>query len=129
MFGSNLAGRHGRGAALHARLYHGAVPGQGEGLHGESYAIPTKDANIRTLPLKDVKENILKFVRYTQAHPNVPFFVTRVGCGLAGFRDETIAPLFQGVSINTYLPQEWAEYMEGRYRCWVSPCCKYGRVA
>ena len=84
VFGSNLAGRHGKGAALHARQNCGAIYGQGEGLQGQSYAIPTKDARLRTLPLGIIAVHINNFILFARSRPDLEFEVTRIGCGLAG---------------------------------------------
>lgn len=111
VFGSNLAGRHGAGAARIAYEEYGAVYGQGIGPHGQSYAIPTKDKTIQTLPLRIVESYILSFCDFTHMNYHLNFFVTRVGCGLAGFRDEQIAPLFKSANDNCSFPDEWAEYL------------------
>ena len=87
VFGSNLAGKHGKGAALHASREHGAVHGVGVGRTGNAYAIPTKDAGLRTLPLSEIKGYVLEFLRYAKAHPDLRFEVTRIGWGLAGYTD------------------------------------------
>ena len=76
VFGSNQAGRHGKGAALYAREHHGAVYGQGQGHFGNSYAIPTKDALIRTLPLEVIKRHVDTFIGYAIAHPELKFQLT-----------------------------------------------------
>ena len=94
VFGSNLAGRHGKGAALEARLRHGAVYGQGEGLQGNSYAIPTKDEQLRTLPLDAILNHVVTFLEFAYANPQMEFRLTPIGCGLAGYRHEQIAPFF-----------------------------------
>ena len=107
VFGSNLAGRHGRGAALDAKLKHGAVYGVGEGLSGQSYAIPTKDERLRTRPLPAIRESVERFMKFAADHPEMTFQVTRVGCGLAGYRDEDIAPMFAGAPGNCLLPEGW----------------------
>lgn len=109
VFGSNLAGIHGAGAAAHA-LRLGAEWGIGVGLQGMTYAIPTKDKDIKTMRLSDITPSIKEFVRYTKANPDMKFFVTRVGCGLAGFSDRQIAPLFKG-AINCSFAQEWEQYL------------------
>ena len=109
VFGSNLAGIHGAGAAAHA-LRLGAEWGNGVGLQGMTYAIPTKDKDIKTMRLSDITPSIKEFVRYTKANPDMKFFVTRVGCGLAGFSDRQIAPLFKG-AINCSFAQEWEQYL------------------
>jgi len=108
VFGSNLAGRHGKGAALHARQNCGAIYGQGEGLQGQSYAIPTKDARLRTLPLGIIAVHINNFILFARSRPDLEFEVTRIGCGLAGYNDLEIAPLFRGAPDNCELPLGWA---------------------
>lgn len=107
VFGSNLAGRHGAGAALFARQYHGAIYGQGVGRQGESYAIPTKDSDLRTLPLREIKTYVLAFLDYAREHSELKFQVTRVGCGLAGYTDGDISPMFKGAPDNCVLPEGW----------------------
>lgn len=107
VFGSNLAGRHGAGAALYARQHHGAIYGQGVGPQGNSYAIPTKDERIRTLPLDRIKPYIDDFLIYAAANPTITFQVTRIGCGLAGYTDDDISPMFADAPANCLLPQEW----------------------
>lgn len=112
VFGSNLAGRHGAGAALHARKYYGAVYGQGIGLQGSSYGIPTKDHRIQTLPLDSIQVHVENFLRFAGEHPELTFEVTRIGCGLAGYTDHQIAPLFRGAPENCQLPDGWRELAE-----------------
>tara|TARA_R110002126_G_C10057135_1_gene461071 strand:- start:55 stop:393 length:339 start_codon:yes stop_codon:yes gene_type:complete len=107
VFGSNLAGRHGRGAALYARQHHGAVYGVGEGLSGNSYGIPTKDFNIQSRSLNEVTTSIYRFIDFAIEHPELTFEVTKVGCGLAGFTETQIAPLFKDAPTNCNLPEEW----------------------
>ena len=119
VFGSNLAGRHGKGAALFARRYHGAIYGQGIGLQGNSYAIPTKDANLKTLSLHSIERHILDFKIFSSNHPELLFNITRVGCGLAGYTDEVIAPMFLPTQDNSILPKEW-EYIKKGGKTWQS---------
>lgn len=107
VFGSNLAGRHGAGAALFARTYNGAIYGQGVGPQGYSYAIPTKDALLQTLPLATIQTYILGFIEYAKQHSDITFYVTRIGCGLAGYKDQDIAPMFKGYPSNCTMPAEW----------------------
>ena len=109
VFGSNLSGRHGAGAARYARLHHGAIMGQGIGLQGSSYALPTKGVNISFMPLKDIGKHVDEFISFAQSRPDLTFRVTRVGCGLAGFTDEDIAPLFKEALPlkNIRLPKGW----------------------
>ena len=109
VFGSNLAGRHGKGAALVAVRY-GAVYGVGEGLRGKTFAIPTKDESMRPRTLSQIEQSIKKFKKFAKENPNKKWFVTRVGCGLAGFSDSQIAPMFKNVP-NCSFPQEWKIYI------------------
>ena len=109
VFGSNLAGRHGAGAALFARKCHGAVYGVGCGRTGDAYAIPTKDENLKTLPLIVIRTEVEYFKLYARDNPDLTFNVTRIGCGLAGYKDEDIAPMFKNSPDNCLLPSEWKE--------------------
>jgi hypothetical protein len=113
VFGSNLAGRHGRGAALAARETHGAILGEGEGRQGMSYAIPTKDYNIRTLPLWCIAEYVQRFLEYARANPELTFHVTNIGCGLAGYKPHEVAPMFQGAPDNCVFTPEFEEHVRG----------------
>ena len=110
VFGSNLRGVHGAGAAEYARLHHGAIWGVGEGIQGNSYGIPTKDIRIESLPLNEVYNHVRKFIAYATKHPEMTFNVTRIGCGLAGNKDHQIAPMFIGAPSNCKLPEGWDEY-------------------
>lgn len=107
VFGANQAGRHGAGAALTARHRHGAIYGRGFGRQGNSYAIPTKDFDLKSLPLKQIKTYVEEFLDYARAHPELTFNVTRVGCGLAGYREDQIAPMFNNAPVNCHLPRSW----------------------
>ena len=107
VFGSNLAGRHGKGAARYALQHKGAIYGQGVGLQGISYAIPTKDATIKTLPLEEIKPYVDEFIRFAKEHPEMKFFVTPIGCGLAGYCPEQIAPMFKDAPENCMLPDKF----------------------
>lgn len=90
VFGSNLGGNHGGGAALVAWKKFGAIYGQGVGLQGQSYGIPTMQGGVETIaPFVD------EFIEFAKAHPEYFFYVTRIGCGIAGFTDREIAPLFK----------------------------------
>lgn len=110
VFGSNLKGRHGAGAALHARQHHGAVYGAWVGRTGNAYAIPTKDSTLRPLSLAAIKCYVADFLLYAAIHEDLEFNVTRIGCGLAGYKDEDIAPMFASATRNCKLPQEWVKY-------------------
>jgi len=112
VFGSNTVGRHGAGAALVAVDRFDAVRGVGEGPTGRAYAIPTKDHKLRPRSLPEIQISVERFKRYAQENPGTRFFLTRVGCGLAAFRDEEIAPMFAGVSNNCSLPEQWAPYIQ-----------------
>lgn len=113
VFGSNLAGIHGAGAARAALEKYGAEVGNGKGFQGKSYAIPTKDENIKTLPLSEIAKYVSEFVKVTNENPDKKFFVTRVGCVLAGYSDREIAPMFAGSNPeNTNFAEEWQEYLE-----------------
>ncbi len=106
VFGSNLAGAHGGGAARAALNRFGAVWGQGVGLQGQSYAIPTMQGGVET-----IKPYVDEFIDFARQHPELKFLVTRIGCGIAGFRDEEIAPLFTAaIEVeNVILPKEFVE--------------------
>lgn len=111
VFGSNLAGRHGRGAALFARQHHGAIYGQGWGRQGNSYAIPTKNYYLQSLPAHCIGESIGVFLDYAREHPELQFQVTRIGCGLADHTDARIAPYFQGAPSNCHFDPLWKEFL------------------
>lgn len=107
VFGSNLAGRHGAGSALTARLRYGAIYGRGVGRQGNSYGIPTKGFELQILPLEEIKLYVEEFLEYATAHPELTFTVIRIGCGLAGYSDPQIAPLFKEAPKNCKLPVRW----------------------
>ena len=107
VFGSNLAGRHGKGAALYARKHYGAIYGQGSGLQGKSYAIPTKGYKLEVLPLDVIKSHVEEFITFAKNNKNMTFLVTRIGCGLAGYTNEQIAPMFRDAPSNCILDNEW----------------------
>lgn len=106
VFGSNLAGSHGGGAALLAYRKFGAVWGQGVGLQGQSYGIPTMHGGV-----DKIKPYVDEFIAFAQTHPEYKFLVTKIGCGIAGFAPREIAPLFHdAIDIeNIILPQEFAD--------------------
>lgn len=112
VFGSNLAGRHGAGAAKVAAQRFGAKYGTGIGASGDSYAIPTKDAQLRTMPIGAIARHVAAFLEYARAHPETPFYVTRVGCGLAGHSDRDMAALFHGAPSNCNFASDWQQYLE-----------------
>jgi len=90
VFGSNLEGMHGGGAARLAYEKFGPIWGQGVGLQGQSYGIPTMHGGV-----EDIKPYVDEFIEFAKSHPELTLLVTRIGCGIAGFRDEEIAPLFK----------------------------------
>jgi len=90
VFGSNLGGFHAGGAARAALDRFGAIWGQGVGLQGQSYAIPTMHGGVEA-----IRPYVDQFIGFAQSHPDLYFYVTRIGCGIAGFADEEIAPLFR----------------------------------
>ena len=122
VFGSNRAGIHGAGAARTAFREFGAKWEIGEGLTGQSYALPTKDANLQVLKIEEIKAHVDKFIAFAKEHPELEFFVTRVGCGLAGYTDSDISPLFSAAPGNCILPHGWEskkekiESFRGAYR-------------
>lgn len=107
VFGSNLAGRHGAGAAKFAVKYCGAQYGNPFGLQGKSFAIPTKDEMLRTLPLDAIAQHVRQFLHFAVQNPHLTFYVTPIGTGLAGYKDEHIAPLFADAPPNCILPSQW----------------------
>ena len=106
VFGSNLAGNHAGGAAAIADRMFGAIWGQGVGLQGQSYAIPTMHGGIA-----EIKPYVDEFIEFAKQNHNLKFLVTRIGCGIAGFTEEQMAPLFAaGADVeNVYLPDTFWE--------------------
>ena len=106
VFGSNLAGFHGGGAAATAHENFGAIWGQGVGLQGQSYAIPTMQGGVET-----IKPYVDEFLAFAKAHTELKFLVTEIGCGIAGFSVKKIAPLFRTAIDenieNVYLPESF----------------------
>ena len=105
VFGSNKSGIHGAGSALHAKRHYGAKYGIGVGRTGNSYAIPTKDANLQVLPLSEIEIYVKGFLIYATNHPELTFDVVPIGCGLAGYEAKDIAPMFRGHTSNVNLPK------------------------
>jgi hypothetical protein len=104
VFGSNLRGMHGGGAAYVALRKFGAIMGQGVGLQGRSYAIPTMQGGVET-----IRPYVDEFIEFAKENKNLTFLVTRIGCGIAGFTDEEISPLFKNAHDvdNIVLPEGW----------------------
>lgn len=111
VFGSNKAGRHGKGAAKQA-LKFGAKYGQGHGKQGNTYAIPTKTSNLQTLQLNEIHASIEEFLHYAVNTPDTTYIVTKIGCGLAGYKDSNIAPLFRNSPPNCRFHIDWREHLE-----------------
>ena len=116
VFGSNLAGAHGGGAARLAYERFGAVWGQGVGLQGQSYAIPTMQGGVET-----IKPYVDEFREFAMRHPEYKFLVTRIGCGIAGFTAEDIAPLFiSAIELNNVvLPEDFVAVIRDKNN-WIS---------
>ncbi len=114
VFGSNLAGRHGKGAARLAHKKFNARYGQGVGLQGQAYAIPTKDENLEVLPIETIKEHVDTFIEFAKSNPNYSFLVTPIGTGLAGYSPFDIAPLFKEATTidNIVLPNVFISIIE-----------------
>ncbi|HLO91290.1 MAG TPA: hypothetical protein VK172_09010 [Lentimicrobium sp.] len=112
VFGSNLAGMHAGGAARVALNKFGAIYGQGVGLQGQSYAIPSMQGGVETIaPYVD------EFIEFAQSNPQKFFYVTRIGCGIAGFTDKEIAPLFRNALEvkNICLPEAFLEVLREEF--------------
>lgn len=109
VFGSNLAGIHGAGAALTARKKFNATLGRCHGLDNNSYGIPTKDENLKVLPIERIKKYVENFIQDAENYPEFIFYVTPIGTGLSGYQVKDIAPLFRNaLNINNiYLPEEF----------------------
>mgnify|MGYP003336258263 CR=1 FL=1 len=109
VFGSNLAGIHGAGAAKLAVEKFGAIMGQGEGLQGQSYAFPTKNEQIESLSLSEIDASIDNLILCCHKNPQLTFYLTKVGCGLAGYTVEEIANRFKTFRLpsNLIIPKEF----------------------
>lgn len=113
VFGSNEAGRHGAGAALWAKQNRGAVYGQGFGLQGDSFGIPTKTGDLKTLSLTEIEVYVRKFFDFAHQHkPDMIFLLTPIGCGLAGYKKPQMTAVLKragGLSENVVLTREWLD--------------------
>lgn len=118
VFGSNRAGIHGAGAASYAVKHRGAVLMEGEGHFGNSYALPSKNEDIESLPLVEVQNHVDTFINYAAANPHLKFQVTQIGCGLAGFQMADIAPLFRNAPDNCYFDSAWESILGENKRYW-----------
>lgn len=112
VFGSNLRGRHGAGAALEAVREWGATYGKWFGPQGRSFAIPTKDDRLRTLSVEAIDGYVRLFRQWAVNHPEHSFLVTPIGCGLAGYSPAEIAPLFRDMPANVQLPDSFIRYLQ-----------------
>ncbi len=109
VFGSNLSGRHGKGAAKQALTW-GAKWGQASGLQGRTYGIPSKNASItRTLSVKEIKPFVDDFIQFAKENVDLIFLVTEIGCGLANLTPKEVAPLFEEAIYieNIHLPKRF----------------------
>jgi hypothetical protein len=111
VFGSNLAGIHRAGSALAAKTYYGARLGKGAGMQGDSYAIPTKDKKLNVLPLEVIKIYVDEFIQFAKDCPEYTFNIVSIGCGLAGYKPEQIAPMFKDCPRNCKLSGEFIEIL------------------
>lgn len=112
VFGSDMAGQHADGAAKTAVEHFGALNGVGRGWSGQSYAIPTMNEHLQQMPLSQIQHYINHFKIYTKNHSKIQYFVTSLGCGIAGYKIEEIAPMFKGISRNVILPQSFRPFVE-----------------
>lgn len=118
VFGSNCVGVHGAGAAKYAYQKHGAQWGKSYGLFGSSFAIPTKDRDIQTLPLGVISAFVQGFLAFAYCNPKMTFQVSAIGTGLAGYKHSDIAPLFEGAPLNCVFQIEWERYLGKDYNYW-----------
>jgi len=114
VFGSNTEGRHGAGAALHARQQWNAIYGQSKGLQGRSYAIITKDLSkgLRSVSLESIETQVIDLIQFAGTKSEWLFYISAIGCGLAGFKIEEIAPMFKHIPENIELCKEFKNYLE-----------------
>lgn len=113
VYASNLAGRNGAGSALEAQRNWKAIYGVGEGIMNDScYAIPTKGHKLEILSLKEIGAAVDRFLKFAAAHPDWDFRCVRIGCGLAGYKDEQICHFFAGRSPNVYLHPDWVSLLD-----------------
>lgn len=113
--GSNKDGLHGGGAAAYAHRYFGLVWGCGEGLSGQTYALPTMEG------IKSFRMAIERFKEFARNHTNIKFYLTRVGCGIAGYRDNQISPLFKDSPSNVVKPENWCGSLTSHRPSWLDP--------
>lgn len=112
VFGSNMAGQHTDGAAKTALEHFGAMQGVGRGWSGQSYAIPTMNEHLQQMPLSQIQHYVNDFKIYSKNHQKNLYFLTSIGCGIAGYKVEEIAPMFKGISHNVIFPQSFRAFVE-----------------
>jgi len=112
VFGSNMAGTHAGGAAKIALQHFGATRGVGRGWAGQSFAIPTMNEHLQQMPLSQIEYYIDDFKIYVKNHAQTIFFITAVGCGVAGYKVEEIAPMFKGIAHNVIFPESFRPFVE-----------------
>lgn len=123
VFGSNMKGRHGKGAALRAAQHYGAIYGRGFGLQGQSYALPTKGYGLEVLPRLVIARHVGYFVKDVQRpNPQLEYNVTQIGCGLAGYKPELIAPMFKPIeeAPNVWFDLQWSQWLP-KAKFWKGP--------
>lgn len=120
VFGSNRAGIHGAGAALYARKFHSAEMGVGEGPTGNCYALPTKGFKIEKISLDEIQKAVDNFLVFAMGRPTQKFQVTKVGCGLGGYSNEVIAPLFKKAPDNCLFDEDWKPWLGKDFEYWGS---------
>lgn len=117
VFGSNLQGRHGKGAAKFAVDNYGAVYGEGRGLQGNSYALPTKETPYKTLTHTEIRENIKEFLSFAEERKDLTFLLTPVGCGFAGVSYKFILYCFpEQIPDNIVLASSWLYHMKRSFK-------------
>jgi hypothetical protein len=120
VFGSNKSGIHGAGAAKYAHENLGAEMGIGEGPTGLCYALPTKGYRIEKISLEEIQKSVDTFIEFAKDVPQNDFKVTKVGCGLGGYRNQDIAPMFKDAPDNCYFDEDWKPWLGPNRKYWGS---------
>ena len=118
VFGSNLSGIHGAGAAKYAAQHKGAEAGVGKGITGKSYALPTKGKNVTLMTAAEINNHVDDFLQHAHDNPDLEYQVTQVGCGLGGFTRDDIAPMFEYAPLNCYFDKMWVNYLPENTNFW-----------
>lgn len=118
VFGSNEAGIHSAGAAKVALEQHGAIYGKSYGHYGDSFAIPTKNEIIEAMDPERIRDYVTGFLAYAKGHKHLTFQVTRIGCGLAGYKDREIAPMFINAPNNCLFDKAWYPWLGDGAEYW-----------